>query len=113
MSLRIIKNSMRPHSTSVKLVRQPRRINVPPAFNRYVALVQLQCLPIGMRLNLDADTYVVRNAGSYIAYRTWMSIFPLIEVFEQGEETGLVNWLEQFGYSFENQASVSMARVAA
>ncbi len=76
---------------------------VPPAFNRYVALLKLKNLPVGMRLYFDAETYVIRTPTQYIAYRTWMVVIPLIETFPPNQEGCLINWLEQFGYCFEGQ----------
>jgi hypothetical protein len=55
----------------------------------------------GSRLDFDPDTYVLRENNRYVAYRTWMSIMHLVEVFDPGSESILIQWLEQFGYSFE------------
>lgn len=74
--------------------------SVPPALNRYVALATLKRLGPGVRLDLDADTYILRAIDRYIAYRNWMSVVPLVEIFYPDDESALIRWLERFGYSF-------------
>jgi hypothetical protein len=80
----------------------PVTLHVPPQLTRYLALAALKQLQPGMRLDFDADTYVIRQIepDRYIAYRTWMSAIPLIEVFSVGQESELLNWQAQHGYSF-------------
>lgn len=75
-------------------------VQLHPTLTRYVVLAALQQLKPDMRLDLDHDTYVVRQGDRYIAYRTWMSLFPLIEIFPLGQEAELLNWQEQHGYNF-------------
>ncbi len=82
-------------------MNQVIRSNVPPSLSRYLVVANLKCLEVGARLDLDADTYVIRAEDRYVAYRTWMSVLPMVEVFYPDNEYGLVRWLEQFGYSFE------------
>lgn len=79
---------------------QLTRTQISPSLSRYIVSLSLRQLLVGGRLNLDQDTYVIRTQEGYVAYRTWMSIFPLIEVFYPDQESQVVNWLEQFGYSF-------------
>jgi hypothetical protein len=68
---------------------------------RYLALAALHQLQPDTRLELDNDTYVIRQDDRYIAYRTWMAILPMIELFALGEEPELLSWQEKFGYSFQ------------
>lgn len=75
--------------------------NFPASLNRYIALATLKQMTLGTRLDFDRDTYVLRESNRYIAYRTWMSIVHLVEVFDPGSEPTIIQWLEQFGYSFE------------
>lgn len=77
------------------------RSHVPSPLNRYLLIAHLSQLQPGMRFDLDADTYILRQGDRYVTYRTWMTVLPLVEVFRPGEEHSLVRWLEQFGYSFE------------
>jgi hypothetical protein len=78
--------------------------SLPLPFNRYLTIVSLRELPFRTRMTFDRDTYVIRSQNHYVAYRTWMKVIPLIEVFNLGQEAELVNWLEQFGYEFESEA---------
>ncbi len=75
--------------------------NFPASLNRYIALSTFKQMPTGNRLDLDHNTYVLRENNRYVVYRTWMSIVHLVEVFEPGSEPAIIQWLEQFGYSFE------------
>ncbi|MGA7936680.1 MAG: hypothetical protein WCA35_24205 [Kovacikia sp.] len=68
--------------------------------SRHLALASLKRLPVGRRLNFDQDTYVLRSEERYVAYRNWMSIVPLVEIFYPNQEQGLIQWLEQHGYTF-------------
>ncbi len=77
------------------------QMNFPASLNRYIALSALQRMAAGNRLDLDHETYVLRENNRYVVYHTWMSIMHLVEVFEPGHEPTIIQWLEQFGYSFE------------
>lgn len=88
-----------------------RKIQVPTPLTRYLALAALHQLQPDMRLDLDNDTYVIRQGDRYIAYRTWMSILPMIELFDLGKESELLTWQEQFGYSFKPDPQ-DLARVS-
>ena len=79
---------------------QPAQSRAPHTHSRHLALVALKQLQPGMRLDFDSDTYVIRSDDQYIGYRTWMSILPIIEVFQPTAEYELINWLEQHGYAF-------------
>ncbi|MBW4521478.1 MAG: hypothetical protein KME16_17495 [Scytolyngbya sp. HA4215-MV1] len=81
---------------------QPIYCSYPLDFSRYAAITALKDLPIGTRLTFDGDTYVIRAKDHYVAYRTWMNIFPLIEVFTPNCESAIVSWLEQFGHVFSS-----------
>lgn len=85
---------------------QTIQYSFPLEFNRYIAIASLQQLPVKTRLNFDQDTYVIRNDDHYIAYRNWMRIFPIVEVFTLGKEAEMVDWLEQHGYAFADQKPV-------
>jgi hypothetical protein len=76
------------------------KVQIHPALTRYVALAALQQLEPDRRFDLDRDSYVVRQGDRYIAYRTWMSMFPLIEIFPLGQEVELLDWQEKHGYRF-------------
>jgi hypothetical protein len=97
---------------------QPIHFSCPLDFSRYAAITALRDLPIGTRLIFDDDTYVIRAKNHYVAYRTWMNTFPLIEVFSPDHEAAIVGWLEQFGHVFgrhrwELQRSVALLRPSA
>jgi hypothetical protein len=82
----------------------PSQYSLPLVFNRYVALLALKRLPAKTRITFDADTYVIRNQEHYVAYRTWMKVLPVIEIFYPGDEVELIDWLEKFGYTFESES---------
>jgi hypothetical protein len=71
---------------------------IPGALNRYFAINALKQLEVGDRLAFDEKAYVLRKETHYVAYCAWMSIMPLIEIFEPGQEASVVAWLEQFDY---------------
>jgi hypothetical protein len=68
--------------------------------SRSFALVNLEKLTTGERLDFDDQTYVIRRENCYIAYRNWMMVVPLVEVFPLQHKSLVIQWLEQFGYSF-------------
>jgi hypothetical protein len=97
---------------------QPIHFSCPLDFSRYAAITALRDLPIGTRLIFDDDTYVIRAKDHYVAYRTWMNAFPLIEVFSPDQDAAIVSWLEQFGHVFghpcwEFRRSVDLLRPSA
>jgi hypothetical protein len=75
-------------------------VSIPAALKKYFGLLAFQRMTTGMRLHLNDHTYVIRQADRYVAYCHWMAHFDLIEVFAPGSEGDLVQWLEQYGYSF-------------
>ena len=78
---------------------QSLQFYIPGTFDRYTQIAAIQQLQVGDRLNLDENTYVMRHSNQYVAYRNWLTIVPLIEVFDPGEAAAVMEWLEQFGYS--------------
>jgi len=75
-------------------------MDIPPVIHRYVTLTALRRMHVGDRLDLNEHTYILRKNNGYVAYRNWMSSIALIEVFQLRQETALLNWLEQAGYTF-------------
>jgi hypothetical protein len=76
--------------------------SIPGVLNRYFAINALRQLQDGDRLIFnDEKAYVLRKEAHYVAYCAWMSIMPLIEIFEPGQEASIIEWLEQFDYFSE------------